>query len=97
MSVYQITDIRRLTEADKICICVVDLPMILIEALKTFMNHILDFKNLGRSAILAQVSFRNSKTGIVWKVLGSFELENVCFVLAAAGGVGTLLLPLLPC
>ena len=47
MSVYQITDIRRLTEADKICIGVIDLPMILIEALKTFMNHILDFQELG--------------------------------------------------
>jgi len=41
------TDISRLTEADKICVSVVDLPMILIEALKTFMNRILDFRELG--------------------------------------------------
>ena len=44
MSIEQMTDISRLsTEADKICISVIDLPMILIEALETFMNRILDF------------------------------------------------------
>jgi hypothetical protein len=47
MSIEQMTDISRLTEADKICISVVDLPMILIEALETFMNRILDFRELG--------------------------------------------------
>jgi hypothetical protein len=42
------TDISsRLTEADKICISVIDLPMILIEALETFINRILDFQELG--------------------------------------------------
>ena len=41
-------------------------------------------ENLGRSAILVQVSFKNSKTGIVRKALGSFELENVCFALAGS-------------
>jgi len=49
MSIDQITDsdIRRLTEADKIGIGVIDLPVILIEALETFMNRILDFRELG--------------------------------------------------
>ena len=47
MSREQMTDISRLTEADKICVSVVDLSMILIEAFKTFINCILDFRELG--------------------------------------------------
>jgi len=47
MSIGQMTDISRLTEADKICVSVVYLPMILIEALKTFMNRVFDFPELG--------------------------------------------------
>lgn len=49
MSIDQISDsgIRRLTEADKICIGVVDLPVIFIKALETFMNRILDLRELG--------------------------------------------------
>ena len=47
MSVEKMADISRLTEADKICISVIDLPMILIEALETFMKCILDFQELG--------------------------------------------------
>jgi hypothetical protein len=45
--INEMKDISTLTEADKICISVVDLPMILIEALETFMNRILDFRELG--------------------------------------------------
>lgn len=47
MSIEKMTDISRLTEADKICVGVVDLPVILIEALETFMNRVLDFRELG--------------------------------------------------
>jgi hypothetical protein len=42
------TGISRLTEADKICISVVDLSVILIEAVETLLNCILDFRELGK-------------------------------------------------
>ena len=59
MSVEQMTDISRLTEADKICISVIDLPMILIEALETFMKHILDFRELGEISHIGPSLFQN--------------------------------------
>ena len=45
--------ITRLTEADEISICVIDLSMILIEAFETLLNCILDFQELGKLGHIA--------------------------------------------
>ena len=39
----QITNINQLTEAYKICVSIVDLSVILIEALKTLVNRVFHF------------------------------------------------------
>ena len=47
------TGISRLTEADKICVSVVDLSVILIEAVETLLNCALDFREPGKISHIA--------------------------------------------
>ena len=72
------------TKADKISVSVIYFVIPFINILDPFINQTLTSENLGWSAMLPQVSLRYSRTGIVQKALGSFELENVCFTLAGS-------------